>query len=877
MTVFKKYFSFFLLVVSFFIHPVYAQTSLKTYELKYNLPAADSDTGWEDLSIPLGNGYFGVNLFGGVEKERLQLSEKSMFMRDTTQSNSSYKKIALTNFAETYIDFPHSLAGVTNYQRKLDLRNATATVSYTHQGVNYKREVFTSYPDKVMVLKLSADKPGKVSFTLRPKHVFLGKMRSGNVIAKDDGITLTGVLEPYKLDFEALYRVKNTGGTLTSQNDAKGENGTITVQNADMAVVVMSLGTNYKLSPEVLKDGNKDSVAMARKLIGIPHPHAENLIRVDNAFNTGYEQLLKNHVDDYSALFSRVELDLGEKPSDKFTDKLLDDYKAEIGSSYLEELYFQYGRYLLIAMSRKGTLPAHLQGIWNVLHAAPWSGGYWFNINYEMNYWPAFNTNLSETFSPYLDYVEASIPSQQLVGSTTVLKYNAAKYALANGACGWTAGTGNSPYKGSEPSATSGFGTGPFVCQNIWEYFEFTMDKDVLSRIWPTIKGSSDFTSRIVKKISGFGDLLLCSPSWSPENQYFSGPNINKYIDIPGTAYDQQLIYQGHLNTIRAAKLLGGMDSIVNSLEKQLPLLDPVQIGTEGQIKEFRTETVYSEFGDPQHRHISQLIGLYPGSIINGNTPQWIDAAKVTLTKRGDRATGWALAHKLNLWSRVKDGNHAYMLFQNLLKFNTKHNLWDTHAPFQIDGNMGGTAGVAEMLLQSHAGYIEPLAALPDAWKNGSYKGLVARGNFEISVQWENAKLNRMQIKSNAGGLCSVFYPGIAKATLKTADGSVLNFVIKNNNLISFETLKAGEYKLELSAGETHLSENSKKKNHIIYADNKTIYSNASGQLKVYALSGTEVISANTEGKLKTQLNSGLYIVRLVDNDGVSSLCQVLL
>ena len=787
-----------ILAIILFAIGSYAQVPLKKYELKYDAPAPDSKEGWEDLSIPLGNGHFGVNLFGGVATERLQLSEKSMFMRDTTQKESSYKKTALTNFAETYIDFPHSLNNVSNYQRKLDIRNAIATVSYTIDGVNYKREVFTSYPDKVMVVKLSASESGKVSFTLRPKHAFLGQARRGTVTAKNDCITLSGVLDPYKLDFEAQYRVKNTGGTMTFKNDSKGENGTITVQNADMAVIVLALGTRYKLSNSAIIGGNKDSTKLAHKLDGLRHPHKDITRRLNKAFKSRYEVLLKNHTNDYSALFSRVEIDLGEKPSDKTTDKLLDDYKTGNESKYLEELYFQYGRYLLIASSRKGSLPANLQGTWNALRAAPWTGAYWFNINVQMNYWPAFNTNLAETFTPFLDYIETLIPSQETVASNCIKKFNPENYSPENGKSGWTAGTGNSPYRAAEPGSTSGFGTGPFVCQNIWDYFDFTRDKKVLKRIWPTIKGSSDFTSRIVKKVPDFDNLLLCSPSWSPENQYRSGPNIKKYIDIPGTAYDQQWIYQGHLNTICAAKLLGADANIAKSLEKQLPLLDPVQIGSSGQIKEFRTENEYSEFGDPLHRHISQLMGLYPGNIINANKPEWLDAAKTTLIKRGDRATGWSLAHKINLWARVKDGNHTYMLYQNLLKYNTKHNLWDNCPPFQIDGNMGGTAGVAEMLLQSHEGYIEPLAALPDAWKSGSYKGLMARGNFEVSVEWNNKKIVRMTIKSKAGELCSLFYPDIEKVKLKKIDGSLVQFSATNTNLISFETVKGKEYLLEL-------------------------------------------------------------------------------
>jgi alpha-L-fucosidase 2 len=774
----------------------YAQIPLKKYELRYNSPATNSIKDWEDLSLPLGNGYFGVNLFGGVATERLQLSEKSMYMRDTTQTYSSYKTIALTNFGDTYIVFPQAENAISNYQRKLDIRNATATVSYTLEGVNYKRELFTSYPDKVMVVKISADKPGKVSFTLRPEHIYLGSMRQGTIKAENDRIILSGVVEPYKLLFEAQYRVKNIGGTMTAQNDANGVNGTITVQNADSAIIVMALGTNYVLSSTVLEGDKMDS--FENKLKGQPHPHNTLTKTLDTAFALDYDQLLKNHLADYTALFSRVEMDFGEKNPDTTTDTLLENYKNGNESRYLEELYFQYGRYLLIASSRKGTLPANLQGTWNALHAAPWTGGYWLNINYQMNYWPAFSTNLAETFTPYLDYVEALVPSGQKRGSEFVKKYNPKKFVEEKGACGWTVGTGNSPYKNSNPGPTSGFGTGPFVCQNIWDYYEFTKDKEVLQRIYPTIKGSSDFTSRIVREIPEFKNLLLCSPSWSPESQYFSGPNSKKYIDIPGTAYDQQLIYQGHLNSIAAAKILGIDANMAQSLEKQLPLLDPVLIGTSGQVKEFRTENEYSQFGDPAHRHISQLIGLFPGTIINETTPKWLEAAKVTLVQRGDRATGWAVAHKMNMWARVKDGNHAFTLYQNLLKFNTKNNLWDTHPPFQIDGNFGGTAGVAEMLLQSHAGYIEPLAALPDAWKTGSFQGLVARGNFEIAAQWNDKKLSQLKIKSNAGEVCRIFYPKIEKAKLKSADGKALHFKKEKKDCIRFKTLKGQEYLLEL-------------------------------------------------------------------------------
>jgi hypothetical protein len=775
--------------------PTLSETNVKqnkAYVLKYDSPAPDNNIGWEDLSLPLGNGYFGVNVFGGIEKERLQLSEKSMFGRDTTQTDPT-RRISFTNFAEIYLDFPFKSSNVLNYSRELNISKSIATISFSIDNVRYKREVFTSYPDNVLVIKLSASKSKMISFTLRPEHVFLGQARSGEVMANNDKITLSGVLEPYKVKFEAQMRVKNFGGDAKCENKSQ-QYASISVENADSAVIIMSLGTNYILSPQVIMGGNYNNEKNAEKLKGRPSPHSFVSNTIDKAFKKTYTTLLKNHTEDYCKLFDRVYLNLEDIVPTITTDKLLVEYKSTGKNKYLDELYFQYGRYLLISMSRPGTLPANLQGTWNVHRVAPWTGGYWMNINLQMNYWPAFNTNLAETFTPYLDYIEALIPSQERTANDNVKKYNFPAYNPVIGSCGWTAGTGNSPYSGSGPGGTSGFGTGPFISQNIWEYYQFTKDKKILKSIWPILKGSSDFTSRIVKKIDGYNNLLLCSPSWSPENQYTSGELEKKYIDLPGTAYDQQLIYQGHLNTINAAKILGGHDSIIQSLTSQLQYLDPVQIGETGQIKEFRQEKAYGEFGEKQHRHISQLIGLYPCSLINDNTPEWLNAAKITLSNRGDRGTGWSLAHKINFWARIKDGDHTYLLLQNLLKFNTKNNLWDTHPPFQIDGNMGAIAGIAEMLLQSHEGYIALLPAIPTAWQNGEYKGLVARGNFEVSVSWSNGVATKIEILSRSGEECNFKYPSFANPKIVDSKAKEIPYTVNKNNIVSFKTEKGINY-----------------------------------------------------------------------------------
>ena len=764
----------------------------KQLKLWYDEPAPSSDIGWREWSIPMGNGYMGVNLFGGVQTERIQITENSL-----QDSNTSVG--GLNNFSETYIDFEHS--DPQNYQRELNLSEGVASVVYDSDGVRYERQYFTDYPDKVMVIRLSASEAGKLSFTLRPTipylcdyHVEPGDNRGkhGTVKAEGDTITLAGAMEYYNVEFEGQYKVLPTGGTMTAQNDENGDNGTISVQNADSAVILIGIGTNYELKSSVFTANNR-----LDKLKGNAHPHAKVTKIIQDASAKSYDELLASHQEDYKGLFDRVSVDFGGQMPTVTTDELLKNYQNGQSDPYLEELFYQFGRYMLICSSRKGALPPNLQGVWNVFNDPPWRSGYWHNINLQMNYWPAFTGNLPELFEAYADYQKAYLEKAEQYAVSNIQKNNPSALDKVNTKeNGWALGNSTWPYNISGSASHSGFGTGAFTSIMFWDYYDYTRDASVLEdTAYPAVSGMAKFLSKIVQPIDGY---LLASPSYSPENQHDGG----SYKTV-GCAFDQQMIYENHLDTLKAADALGLTaedEPALATLEQQLPLLDPVQVGASGQIKEYREEKFYGDIGEYDHRHISQLVGAYPGTMINSSTPAWLDAVKVSLQNRGDGSKGWSKAHRTAVWARVFEGDEAYRTYQLQLRTHTMNNLFNDHNGsknsssklFQCDGNFGATAGVSEMLLQSHEGFLAPLPAMPQAWDTGSYRGLLARGNFEVSADWAEGQATKFEILSKSGESCKVKYDNLASAKLTDSQGNEVLFTTEGKDIVCFDT-KEGE------------------------------------------------------------------------------------
>lgn len=734
------------------------------------------DDGWEKWSLPLGNGYMGVNVFGRTETERLQITENSLsnpYFRGPTPGRAG-----LSNFCECYLEFPHPFSEVTDYRRSLSLTDAVAHTEYHFGDVAYQREHFASYPDRVFVTRLSADRKGALSFTLRPQIPFVrpyletegdGLGKSGSISVSGHVLTFSGEMAYYGIKYEGQISVLLTGGTLISHQES------IEVKNADSAVLLLAVGTNYRMESRVFLESDPK-----KKLAPYPHPHALVTAIREKAENTPYEVLLSRHKEDYTSLFSRASIDLGGIPSPLPTDELLKEYRNGNRSRYLEELYFAYGRYLLIACSRPHTYPANLQGTWNRYASAPWSAGYWHNINVQMNYWPAFNTNLAETFAPYIEYFQAYKPAAERHATEHISTFFPDRHEEGEGADGLTIGTGGWLYK-VEGIPTRGFGhsgpgTGAFTTKLFADYYEFTMDKNCLAKVaYPANRSMAKFLSKLLEEQAD-GSLLI-GDSASPEQQKDGKPYHTK-----GCAFDQEMVWECFHDTLKFADILGIKDSFTEELRRDIEKLDPVKVGASGQIKEFREENFYGEIGEYHHRHISHLVGLYPGSLINGNTPDWLKAAEYTLNERGDESTGWSTAHKMNAWARVKNGNRAYDLVKIILSRCTLPNLWDTHPPFQIDGNLGATAGMAEMLLQSHEGRIHLLPALPDEWKNGSFEGLTARGGFVLSAKWKEKRLREVRVTAKVGGQLRLFVgEGFPEAengmiTRETTPGETLIF-----------------------------------------------------------------------------------------------------
>ena len=743
------------------------------------------DRDWERSSYPLGNGYIGACVFGRTDTERIQITDK------TLHNKGKYGKGGLTSFAEVYLDFNQK--DTQNYRRSLNLNEAIAHVSYEQGGVNYQREYFASYPDNVVAIRLTADQPGALSFTVRSEIPYLErKERTGSITAAENLLTLKGSLALFSTNFEGQIKVLNEGGSLSADNDK----GTLQVTGADAVTLLIATGTNYKLRPETFL--NKGVL----KLDPNQFPHEELTSRMKTAAELGYAKLKERHLNDYQHLFGRVSVNLNSTISPHPTHKLLANYQEGEADTWLEELMFQYGRYLLISSSRAKSLPANLQGAWSQDYFTPWSGGFWHDINIQMNYWGVMNNNLAECFEAYIAFYQAYLPIAQQHAADYVSAHNPTMLDK-EGDNGWVIGTGaNAYYIPAAGASHSGTGTGGFTAKLLMEYYQFTQDQTFLEEVaYPAMLSLSRFYS---KALVPHGDLLLVEPSSSPENpatreqiEGMPGRLRGRHYSTAGCTFDQGFIWETFADTLTMADKLNSEEPFLETIREQITQLDPILIGASGQIKEYREENHYSDIGDPKHRHISHLCPLYPGTLINSNK-DWTQAASKTLDLRGNKTTGWALAHRMNCRARLGEGEKAHEVYQRFIRERTVPNLWTLHPPFQIDGSLGTMAAVAEMLLQSHAGSIQILPALPKAWHTGHVDGLVARGNFVVSAQWKGGKATELCILSRSGGECRIAHPDIGSAAVTDSSGNTVEVTRDGKDRVHFASLAGEKYTIAI-------------------------------------------------------------------------------
>lgn len=759
--------------------------------------AQNSDHEWEYRSLPLGNGSIGCNVMGSVSVERYTLNEKTLWrggpntakgpqdywdqnkqsahlLKEIRQAfaDNDWNKAANLTASNFNSNVPYEATGepqfrfgsfttmgelciatgidekaVSDYRRTLSLDSALATVSFCSDGVCYVRNTFISYPANTMAIRFKASAKGRqnlvVDYTPNPVSEPL------YISCENNSFTYVGELDNNHMKYAVRITVLPKGGILSTTNNK------IHINGADEVVILLTADTDY--CPNYDPDFSDPKAYVGTD------PVQTTSKWMSNAVKKGYRKLFNEHYKDYASLFNRVSFKLDSSSSDKPTNERLADYRKGHHDQGLETLYYQFGRYLLIASSRPGNLPANLQGIWHNNVDGPWRVDYHNNINLQMNYWPALPTNLTECAEPLTDFIR----TLQKPGERTAKAYWGARGWAASISANIFGFTG--PLEGADMSWNYNPMAASWLATHLWDYYDYTRDTDFLrSTAYPLMKGCALFCEDFLwHKPDG---TLTAAPSTSPEH----GP-----VD-EGTTFTHAVIREILLDCIEAAKVLNTDSDKIKDWQDVLLRLMPYKIGRYGQLMEWSRD-----IDDPNdhHRHVNHLFGLHPGHTISPlTTPELAQASRIVLEHRGDGATGWSMGWKLNQWARLHDGNRSYILYGNLLKNGTADNLWDIHPPFQIDGNLGGTAGVTEMLLQSHARYIDLLPSLPDAWSNGSITGLRARGNFGVDIKWSNGKLTEARITSGSGEDCRIRY-GNQTITFPTKRNKSYTIILKDGNL----------------------------------------------------------------------------------------------